>query len=312
MAEAVDILLSVYDGGKYLRDFVASLGRQTCREFRLLVRDDGSRDDSLQVLKASLAENGLQARFAASSGRHLGVVGSFGALLRESRARGVLFADQDDIWHPEKVDKMRRRMAEEEERRGPDTPILLHSDLRVCGEHGETIADSLIRYQRLSPARTRLADLLVQNHVTGCAMMINGALKDRIRLPFPDHAICHDWYLALLAAAVGEIVFMETPYTDYRKHGSNVFGPREYSFRQGLRIFREGRSQLERRLALTQAQARDFLRQYGDLFSEPDRRTVARWGGIGAGHKPEKIAACLRFGFRKNTVMRTLGMWWAL
>ena len=152
----------------------------------------------------------------------------------------------------------------------------------------------------------------MQNHVTGCATMINSALKERIRLPFPPGAICHDWYLAILAAATGRIVFADAASVDYRKHDANVFGSPEYSFRGCAAFFRSGREALHHRLALTQAQARDYLTQYGDLLSPADRTTVSGWGGIGGRGKLGRIAACLKFGFRKNTVARTLGMWWAI
>lgn len=308
----IDILLSTYNGERFIRDFIASLAKQSCRDFELLIRDDGSDDDTVRILESCLAGTGIAARFVTSSAGHVGVVRSFGELLPESRNPYVMFADQDDVWHPEKVAEMLNLMRDAERKWGEKTPLLLHSDLRVCGEHGESIADSFIRYQKLSPENDKLSDLLVQNHVTGCATMINSALKELVRLPFPPGAICHDWYLAILAAATGRIVFSETPYVDYRQHDANVYGSPEYSLRGCAALFRSGREALNHRLALTQAQARDFLGQYGDLLSPADRTTVASWGDIGNRGKLGRIAACLKFGFRKNTVARTLGMWWAL
>ena len=308
----IDILLSTYNGEKFVREFMHSLGKQSCRDFDLLIRDDGSDDDTVRILKECLEETGISGRFSSSSSRHVGVVQSFGELLSESRARYVMFADQDDVWHPDKIAEMLKLMHAAERQWGESTPLLLHSDLRVCGAHGENIADSFIRYQKLSPENDALADLLVQNHVTGCAMMINGVLKDRVRLPFPSGVICHDWYLAILTAAIGRIVFADKTYVDYRKHDGNVYGSPEYSLSGCAGIVRRGREALNRRLALTQVQARDFLRQYGDLLTPADRATVSRWGNIGSHGKLGRIATCLRFGFRKNTVTRTLGMWWAI
>ena len=307
-----DILLSTYNGEKFLREFIASLKNQSCRDFRLLVRDDGSADGTARLLGECLADGAVEARFSASSGRHLGVVGSFGELLAESRADRLFFADQDDLWHPGKVAAMLSMMDDAEARLGRDTPILLHTDLRVCDEHGKIVADSFVRRQKLSPRRNGIADLLVQNHVTGCAMMINGALKDRIRLPFTPHAICHDWYLGLLAAAFGRIVYASEPYVDYRVHAANVYGAPEYSAGECAALFKSGRKTLKRRLELTQAQARDFLAQYGEALPPEARRSVAAWGSIGELRKWRRVARCLKFGFRKSTPARTLGMWWAI
>ena len=308
----IDILLSTYNGEKFIRDLIASLAKQSCRDFELIIRDDGSDDGTVRIMESCLEGTGIAARFIPAAGGHVGVVRSFGELLPESRNPYVMFADQDDVWHPEKIAEMLKLMRDAELKWGGATPLLLHSDLRVCGADGETIAESFIRYQKLSPENDKLADLLVQNHVTGCATMINAALKELVRLPFPSGAICHDWYLAILAAATGRIVFADAAYVDYRKHDSNVYGSPEYSFRGCAALFRSGREALNHRLALTQAQARDFLRQYGDLLSPADRTTVAGWGDIGARGKLGRLPACLKFGFRKNTVARTLGMWWAL
>ena len=308
----IDILLSTYRGEKFVAEFIGSLARQTRRDFRLLVRDDGSDDATAAVVRDSVAAADIPAVFVPSSGEHLGVIRSFGELLTMSSASYVMFADQDDIWRPDKVEGMMTLMSEAETIHGEDTPILLHSDLRVCAADGAVVADSLRRYQRLSPRDSRLTALLIQNSVTGCAMMINRALRQLVRLPLPDEAVCHDWYLALVAAAFGRTVFSDTPYVDYRNHGANVFGPQKYCAADWFRVFRSGQLSLRRRLFLTQQQAGAFLRQYGDSLNATERQAVEAWAGIGSRSKFGRIAACLKFGFRKNTLLRTAGMWWAI
>ncbi|MBR4665117.1 MAG: hypothetical protein IKO93_14715, partial [Lentisphaeria bacterium] len=144
-----------------------------------------------------------------------------------------------------------------------------------------------------------------------CATMINRALREHLRLPFPDEAICHDWYLALLAAAVGKIVFADRPFVDYRVHDCNVFGAPDYVESCFGRL-RHGCGELRRRLVLTQRQAGAFLRQYSDLLDAADRRAVGAWARIGELSKFRRIAACRAFGFRKNTAARNIGMWWAI
>jgi len=305
-----DILLSTYNGARFVREFLASLGQQTCHDFRLLVRDDGSEDATLDIVREAVADYGIsQAVFLESSGQHLGVVQSYGELLRQCSGQDVMFADQDDIWHDNKVAEMQRLMREAETRYGNNTPLLLHSDLRVCSEDGSLMADSFLDWQRFNRHAESLTALTVQNNVTGCAMMINHAMLERCRLPFPLEAICHDWYLALVASALGQVIFTDQALVDYRVHSGNCIGARRYGPGNWLRL---GHTELKRRLNLTQRQAGAFLRQYGDLLSATAQETVSAWSEIGDLPKFRRLARCLKFGFRKNTLARNLGLWWAI
>ena len=308
----IDILCSTRDGERFVRDFVASLGEQTCRAFRFLVRDDGSSDGTVSALRAAAETCGLAPEFLPSSGRHLGVVKSFGGLLAASSAPYVLFADQDDVWHRDKVETMLRQMRVAEARFGKETPLLLHADLRVIDGRGAPKYGSFIRRMALSPGRCAFADLLVQNCVTGCAMMINASLRARVRQPLPDEAVCHDWYLALLAAAAGRILFTRRILTDYRDHGGNVFGARRKSIFDVLLPASGGRGSLSERLRLTRRQAGAFLRQYGDILSPADRAAAEAWAALGDQPKLRRLAVCRKFNFRKNTLLRNIGMWWAI
>lgn len=306
-SKTVQILLSVKNGGDYLRIFLESLKRQSYSDFSVLARDDGSEDRSEELL----ARYDFIRRHP-SSGEALGVVKSYGLLLRDAPPGYLMFADQDDIWLPDKIAVAMKRIREAEETYKISTPLLLHSDLHVCDSSGERLADSLMQYQRLSPQRSTLPELIIQNHITGCTMIINEALRKIIRFPFPEAAICHDWYLALLASATGRVIFMNDCRIEYRKHNNNVFGPQQYSPGACLRMLKQGRNKLKHRLRLTQQQAAAFLQQYGDLLSGSDIELLTAWGEIDRQSKSGKIACCRKYHFRKNTWLRTLGMWWAL
>jgi len=91
-----------------------------------------------------------------------------------------------------------------------DIPILVHTDLKVVDENLNLISESLLKMQNLNISRDKINNLLVQNIVTGCTVMVNKKLLSYINI-IPAHAVMHDWWLALIASALGEIIFINTP-----------------------------------------------------------------------------------------------------
>lgn len=307
----VDILLSTYNGETYLEKFLASLKKQNYKDFKLLVRDDGSSDSTLKILHDFTAENCIKTELCHNSGVHLGVVQSYESLLQASSAEYVMFADQDDIWHEDKVSNMLYNI-KQAELEYKETALLVYSDLTVCNKSGKQLSASFVKYQRISPFRNTAGNLCIQNNVTGCAMIINGELKNKIKYPFPETVICYDWYLALLAAVSGKIIFIPKQYADYRKHSNNVFGPQKYSLISCLSLLVTGKKSLHGRLVRAQKQTEAFLLQYAKIIPGDQKKVLTHWVEIDRKGKLQKIFTCLQYGLRKNTLLRTLGMWWAL
>jgi hypothetical protein len=111
---------------------------------------------------------------------------------------------------------------------GEETPILIHTDLKVVDNNLNLINPSFRNYQNLDPnPQNLLPRLLVQNFVTGCTMMINKPLKDLI-IPIPTQAIMHDWWIALTAASFGKIAYISEPTVLYRQHEQNTVGARAW------------------------------------------------------------------------------------
>lgn len=134
-----------------------------------------------------------------------------------------MFCDHDDVWKPRKVEMTVRRMMELEQANGQDIPLLVHTDLVVADENLKVLSDSMFRSQNLNRKGNRLNNLLVQNNVTGCTMMVNKALVDMVG-PAPKHAVMHDWWMALIAACFGKIGFVRQATILYRQHHANEVG----------------------------------------------------------------------------------------
>jgi len=307
----IEILLSTHNGSKYLPDFVASLARQSCREFRLLAMDDASEDDSATLLSELCRMHHLELTVIITHSGQLGVVKAYHRLIQFATSPYLCFADQDDVWHPEKLAQNLAKMRQNEERYGADTPILIHSDLRVCDQNLGIIHPSFVRYQQLSPERTGLRQLLVQNAVTGCTVMFNRALAQHLK-EFPPEAIYHDWYAAVTAAAFGVIDYIAQPLVDYRQHQNNQLGAVRYHWRYGWQMLRSGRAKLHWRLVKTQQQSAGFLTLNHAALTPAQRMTVQHWATIDRQPFFAKRLTALRNGYTKNTLMRAIGLWWAL
>ncbi|GMG82131.1 glycosyltransferase family 2 protein [Paralimibaculum aggregatum] len=220
----VDILLATYNGARFLPELLESLAAQSHRRWRLILRDDGSSDGSRELVEGWAA--GRPEAFLAidPGGSNLGAAGSFAALLAASDAPYFLFCDQDDVWLPDKISHLLALMQEAEGARGTQTPLLVHSDLRVVDEALAPIAPSFWARQQIASAQLgRTGGLLIRNCVTGCAMIGNAALRSAA-LPIPDSAMMHDWWCGAVAWRTGHIVETDRATVLYRQHGGNALG----------------------------------------------------------------------------------------
>ncbi|MCG8414863.1 MAG: glycosyltransferase family 2 protein [Pseudomonadales bacterium] len=238
-APALAVLLPTYNGEKYLPEQLESLLAQSYSNFQIVVRDDGSNDNSAELLKQYAAEYPNRIHLVQSpdnSTTNLGASGSFSFLMDyvlENKAllglgkTYMMFCDQDDVWYPDKIERQMQLMQQTEQQIGESKPVLVHSDLRVVSEEQELIAESLALYQGLETERNRFCNIAISNLVTGCTALINEALA-RKALPVSSDAIMHDWWLAMVASAFGKLVFINEPLVHYRQHGQNTIGAKEH------------------------------------------------------------------------------------
>ena len=226
------IILSTRDGAGFLGPQLESLRDQTATDWRLYVRDDGSRDDTVAVLRRWAAGE-PRLRLILDDGRGLGAPASFAALMQhalDAGERHVFLCDQDDVWMPDKCARMLEAMRRSEAKAGEGAPILVHSDLRVVDDALAELHPSFAA-QHGFPREREAPRLLLANTVTGCAALANAALL-RCALPMPNVAM-HDWWLAQCAAAFGEVVYLDEPTVLYRQHARNLVGAHGWVSRAG-------------------------------------------------------------------------------
>lgn len=222
------IVMATYNGQQFIDQQIASIIDQADRH-QIIIHDDGSHDETMSILlNWSIKDTRVKILQTPPKGS---AVANFSYLLQESESQYIFCADQDDVWHADKLSIMTKWMKFYEGVYGNDVPLLLHSDLELIDEGGRKYASSYWEYQNLDPENSRYFERnLAQNSVTGCSMLMNRALLD-LALPIPEQAIMHDAWLALVASAFGHVIPIYKPLVSYRQHNSNTVGAKRFDYK---------------------------------------------------------------------------------
>lgn len=276
----IAILMSTYNGAQYLKEQIESIQQQTNHDWQLYIRDDGSKDQTVDIAQ-SYAQRDPRINLVDQESSNRGVIGSFMRLLKLVDADYYMFADQDDYWLPEKVDNALEAMEKAGDNR---QPICVHTELQVTDAKLHKL--SLMKNGQVW---TDFPHFMFGNCITGCTMMINQALKQKIDFDHLnlDHVLMHDWWIGLIASAFGKVVYDSRPAIYYRQHADNVVGDEHQSMLTLIeRAFRldkeaEGFSQMLQQIKEFSYQYGDldgnsgaYLRAYAELSSDSNRKEI--------------------------------------
>jgi glycosyltransferase involved in cell wall biosynthesis len=226
----IDILMATYNGEQFVKEQINSILNQTNTNWKLKIRDDGSKDNTLKILKEYQSKHPDKIEVIEDNKGNVGVINNYSLLLSRSNADYTMFCDQDDIWLPLKIEKTLQKMLETE-KLNSGKPVLVHTDMKVVDSDLNVISNSFFKYQKLNPNIKKINNLLVQNNATGCTSMINKALKGKVKLPLSENVLMHDWFIALNAALFGLIEYIPQPTMLYRQHGHNSVGAKGYDLK---------------------------------------------------------------------------------
>lgn len=310
MNVTVDVLLATFNGAKYLPAQIESILSQTYQDFRLLIRDDGSEDNTMEIIQAYQQRFPNKVSLIPSKYSKPGPINNFSNLIIQSMAPYIMLSDQDDFWVPEKIELSLQKIIQLEQKLSKSIPILVHSDLLVVDQNLKEINPSFFNYGALNPKRIRFGNLLVQNVVTGCASIFNRALA-QISTPIPENAMMHDWWVALVASAFGEIGLIERPTVLYRQHGDNTLGAQEFSFSFKY-LFKKGRKLYIRRdrsiLHENLQQAQALYDQYATELPPPKRKILEKFLNLEKESFIKRRTTLIRYGFYKGRLIQNVGL----
>ncbi len=293
----VNILMSTYNGQQFLAEQIRSIQDQSYTDWTLFIRDDGSSDNTKEILKDFERQDSRIHLIDSDKSDNLGVIKSFHKLVNHDRADYYFFSDQDDVWLPNKLELSLK----EAQNYLADFPLMVYMDLKVVNQDLEIMTESMVKSQS-HHANTELVQELTENTVTGGVAMINHALAEMWQET--DDILMHDWYLALLASAFGNLVFIDQPGELYRQHSDNVLGARTLSkrFKKWIRphiLFAVYWDLIKN----SQKQARHLLQM---PLSQSNRELIEAFVTIMDKPMLERFRILRKYGLRKNKAFHTL------
>lgn len=292
----VNILMSTYNGQRFLSEQICSIQEQTYRDWTLLIRDDGSSDQTREIIREFVRQDSRIQFIDADTNDNLGVIKSFHRLVHYDVADYYFFSDQDDVWLPNKLEVSLKKA----QTYPVDLPLMIYMDLKVVSQDLEIMTESMIRSQS-HHANTELVQELTENTVTGGVSMINHCLAKMWQET--EGILMHDWYLALLASAFGKLSFIDQPGELYRQHSDNVLGARTLSKRlkkwfRPHRLFRAYWDLIKK----SQQQASHLLKM---PLSQSNRELIEAFVTIMDKPMFERYQTLKKYGLKKNKTFHT-------
>lgn len=266
MNKRVIVLLSTFNGARFIREQITSVVNQKKVDVFLLIRDDGSTDSTVDII-ADLCKTYNNIKLI--KGDNKGCAQSFLSLMemaqnQEASYDYIAFSDQDDYWLDEKLNRAVEKLST---KRGIE-PLVYFSNLYIVDEN---LGNRKMMYNNLQPLLNK-SHLMIENFATGCTMVFNKTALD-VFLSHPVNNLrVHDIRLFHMCLFLGDYIYDDNAYILYRQHGDNVIGANFYRgqrLKSKLRSIRNLWNQHVR-----EDEAREVLFSYGSEMSDEDKKIV--------------------------------------
>lgn len=292
----IEILLATYNGEKYLEEQIESLENQTYENIRIIIRDDGSTDNTVNIIKKMMKKyNNI--KFIVDNKKIGSPQNNFFEILKYANAEYVMFCDQDDVWLENKVAISYNAI------KNYDNIIAMASSDCI-------ITDNNLNYIRKKGLQTdnKITDfsqLLVDNCFMGCTMILNKKLYSIIN-EIPEECLMHDIWIALIASSMGKIIIIPEKCMLYRQHDKNCVGSKNiynltYTFNK---LFD---SQTKNNLKKLVKQAMAFKREYYDYLTDYNKKVLDTFVNIYKTNRFKRVYNILKFNLRKRGKIRFIG-----
>ncbi len=212
----ISVCIATYNGAKYIRPQLNSILQQLRDEDEVIVSDDGSTDNTLDLI-LTYSDPRIKlfthSRSLNDNGKHISnrITTNFENALLHATGDIIFLADQDDIWEKTKVKEILTVFETQK------VNLILH-DAILKDEQKNVLADSYFKIVKSKPGFLKN---MIKNSYLGCCMAFDkNTLKNS--LPFPRHLIAHDMWLGLIAERTGNVAFIDQKLITYQRHSSTA------------------------------------------------------------------------------------------
>lgn len=224
------IMMASYNGHDYLEQQIKSIQAQRITNWHLIVQDDGSNDDSVDIIR-KMSENDDRIELWINNSEKHGPYYNFHSLINKCKKYldydYYLFADQDDVWKEDKLNIFREYAQKENK----EDPLLIYGDMCIVDDETKLVNTSINSV--MNNQYTNATSVFFTNFVFGCNLMVNNTLfrlvppvdLDKEYVAF----LSHDNLYTKFAAILGKIVYIPEQTMMYRRHGKNVTAKQDYS-----------------------------------------------------------------------------------
>lgn len=223
------ILLSTYNGEKFIERQLESIFNQSFQDFCLYVRDDGSSDGTIEILKKYSHKHNNMFIFSDNPHTNRGASSSFMWLLNNVEADYYMFCDQDDLWLENKVE-LQIEAIQNYKMMDKNVPIVVFHDLILTNSQGSIINKSFWSVHNITIENITFESLFVKNVITGCTTLINQKMKTEILKCNQKNIIMYDHLIALIAYSFGKVITIKNGLILYRDHSNSVTPKLEIRF----------------------------------------------------------------------------------
>lgn len=210
----VQVIMSTYNGEKYIKEQIQSIFNQKECNVSLLIRDDGSTDRTIEIIK----ELELKHNIKLIQGENLRAAKSFLEAIKftDEEKDFFAFSDQDDVWLEDKLINAIKILENYN-----NNMAVYASNLTAVDEKKQIIKHKIL------PEKFSLEykDLLIKSqYLFGCTMVFNKSMRNFIKKQNPEQPMMHDIWIALMATLKGKLIYDNNSYIYYRQHGNNQVG----------------------------------------------------------------------------------------
>lgn len=258
--KSVQVLVSTYNGKKYIKEQVDSILKQRDVKVYCLIRDDGSTDSTLEILE-KLKINHENIKII--KGKNIGYEHSFMELVKQSGDYDYYaFSDQDDVWLPNKLIEGINKLITYDN----NIPLLYHSNADVVNPE----LNYICKLRNKNPFNAIEKRFLFNGFVLGCTSIFNQNTKKLVMKGDMNLKVAHDFWIPILCVLVGKVIYDPNSYILYRQHEDNVFGYNNSFFK----IFKCKYKEFFSNERICEKVAKSLLIYYCDILKKEDIQMI--------------------------------------